>query len=150
MGQDQQLTLDCSPPLQKAPLRTAFLMVPSGSGAAGLKDQFAPVSQGHAEVAAARCVWWTPELPGVAELARLAVGEEEVVGEEDRLRLTGGLLCRRSVGSGVVDREGGIGDAGGVGGGGWRGLRGRGGVGQALHRTCKEKRWPRLSRSGAR
>lgn len=86
----------------------------------------------------------------MAELARLAVGEEEVVGEEDRLRLAGGLLCGRSVGSGLLDREGGVGDAGGVGGGGWRGLRGRGGVGQALHRTCREKRRPQLSHSGAR
>lgn len=80
----------------------------------------------------------------MAELARLAVGEEEVVGEEDRLRLAGGFLCGRCVSSSVVDREGGIGDAGGMGGGGRRWLRGRGRVRQALHRTCNGNGWPRL------
>lgn len=34
-------------------------------------------------VAPARAVWQTPDSPVVAELARLTVGQEEVVGEED-------------------------------------------------------------------
>lgn len=95
-------------------------------------------------MAPAQRIWQTPDLPVVAELARLAVGEEEVVGEEDRLRLAVGLLRGKRVSSSVVNREGGIGDAGGVGGGGRRGLWGRGRVRQALHGTCKEKGWPRL------
>lgn len=78
----------------------------------------------------------------MAELARLAVGQEEVVREEDRARLAGGLLGGSVGSSSGLHREGGVGNAGRVRGGGWRGLWGRGRVRQALHRTCKGHGWP--------
>lgn len=51
---------------------------------AGLLGLCAPVSPlDRQRVAPARHIWQTPDSPVVAELARLAVGEEEVVREED-------------------------------------------------------------------
>lgn len=54
---------------------------PEWQGSLGLCVPVSPLDRQR--VAPARHIWQTPDSPVVAELARLAVGEEEVVGEED-------------------------------------------------------------------
>lgn len=114
---------------------------PTPSGRA--QEPVCPSFPGH-HWAGRGWLWQSPDLPVVAKLARLAVGEEEVVGEEDRLWLTGGLLRSRRISSCVVHWEGRVSDAGGMGRGGWRWLRGWGRVRQALHWTCNGNGWPQM------